>query len=113
MKSIYELSKMGSSDLQDVISVQQNAVILLDVRTLFEYSRTSIPGAKHIPCEDLSSHITEIQAWQRPVVTYSSNGDRSKKAAAFLRKFGITAVNGGARNELQILLRKENLKVLN
>lgn len=81
-----------SKKVQDFIS--RNAVII-DVRSVAEYSGGAIPGSKNIPLQQLSDHISEIKNWNKPVICCCASGIRSGSASTLLRKHDIDAVNGG------------------
>lgn len=88
------------------IFLTQNA-ILLDVRTLQEFARTKITGAKHVALEDLENQIDLIKSWNTPVITYCSDGSKSQIATQLLKDENIRVIDGGRRIELIKLLRKK------
>ncbi|MDO1514220.1 HesA/MoeB/ThiF family protein [Maribacter confluentis] len=58
---------------------------LVDVRTIKEFSRQYIAGAKHIPLSELKERANEIDL-RTPVYIICQSGVRSKKAIALLRE---------------------------
>lgn len=101
MKSVSQLTSLGNTGIMDIKSLPKGDFILLDVRTMLEFSRTGIKGARHIPIDQLHNFIAEIREWGKPVITYSSNGDRSKRASQLLQKAKIMVFDGGAKRELE------------
>ena len=77
---------------------EQRDVTLLDVRTAREFDAGSIPGAKHVPLDELRSRLDELPR-DRPVVVYCQAGQRAYVATRLLRKVGFDAANlaGGYR----------------
>lgn len=71
--------------------LQQSAKIV-DVRTQVEYAGFHIPGAIHIPYDEMTQQMEAIRSWDTPVILYSTYGLRSRVAAAELRKNGISAI---------------------
>ncbi len=68
------------------------AVQVLDVRYPNEWEAGRIEGALHIPVDDLAERVEEVDR-DRPVVTVCRSGDRSQRAAQWLRGEGIDAEN--------------------
>jgi rhodanese-related sulfurtransferase len=64
---------------------------LIDVRADHEWEAGRIPGATHLPLDDLSERTAEIDR-DRPVVLYCRGGNRSAMAAAALAEAGYEAV---------------------
>jgi adenylyltransferase/sulfurtransferase len=60
----------------------------LDVRSAEEWQITHLPGAKHIPLDDLLDRVNELDSAQDYVV-YCHHGTRSAKAIAGLQKLGF------------------------
>jgi sulfur-carrier protein adenylyltransferase/sulfurtransferase len=72
---------------------------LLDVREPQEYAINRIPGAVLIPMADLPRRVGDLDA-DRPIVVYCRVGERSERAAEFLRGVGFRDVRnltGGIR----------------
>lgn len=77
--------------------------VLVDVRTLGEVRRGTIPGAMVIPVDDLRSRLHEIPR-DRPVVVYCAVGVRAHVASRILLQSGWTDVHilsGGYKTFLQ------------
>lgn len=52
---------------------------LVDVRTADEYAAGHVTGARHIPFEELTARVAELDR-SRPLVLYCRSGERSQAA---------------------------------
>ena len=68
---------------REIAEVKSGEVFILDVRTEDEFSLTSIPGAVHIPLDDLRDRLHEIPT-DKPVYVYCAVGIRGNVAARIL-----------------------------
>jgi len=69
-----------------------NSIFILDVREPFEYQIANLEGTL-IPLNDLPDRVDEIEEHKdEPVVVMCRSGNRSAKAAKFLRKNGFSEV---------------------
>jgi rhodanese-related sulfurtransferase len=75
--------------------------IIIDVRTVGEYSNGHISGSKNIVLDQLSSNIDTVKKLNKPVIVCCQSGMRSAQAASLLKKQGIEVVNGGGWQSLQ------------
>ncbi len=75
---------------------RQNAVQIVDVRHPHEWQAGRIPGAAHIPLDELENRVDEIDR-SRPVVMVCRTGNRSAQAMELLRDKGFEAdsLDGG------------------
>ena len=64
---------------------------LVDVRADHEWEAGRIPGATHLPLDQLAERAGEVDR-ERPVVLYCRGGNRSTMAAAALAEAGYDAV---------------------
>jgi rhodanese-related sulfurtransferase len=64
---------------------------LIDVRADHEWEAGHLPGATHVPLDELPEHTGEIDK-DRPVLLYCRGGNRSTMAAAALADAGYDAV---------------------
>ena len=65
---------------------------IVDVRERSEYDNGHVPGAQHIPYEQLEQRIGEV-AVDRTLVVYCASGVRSSLATGILERHGIAAAN--------------------
>lgn len=83
----------------------KKAKTLLDVRSSAEYLQRHIAGSVNIPVEQLANRLHEFEQLERPIITYSSNGNRSEKAFAILKSNGINQVyNAGELSKVLLNL---------
>ncbi len=66
--------------------------IILDVREPSEWAQGHIPGAIHIPLQQVPARIDELPK-DRIVVCQCASGGRSASAARFLEQAGFQATN--------------------
>jgi NADPH-dependent 2,4-dienoyl-CoA reductase/sulfur reductase-like enzyme/rhodanese-related sulfurtransferase len=65
---------------------------LLDVRDMAEVEKGSIPGAIHIPLNDLRRRISELPT-DKEIVAFCASGQRSYNACRILMQHGFTCRN--------------------
>lgn len=65
---------------------------VVDVRERSEYLDGHVPGARHIPYEQLEQRIAELPR-ERTLVVYCASGVRSSLATSILERHGIPAAN--------------------
>ena len=75
----------------DLAAMQADGATVIDVRTKYEFSRGSIPGALHMPVDELRDLAANIPAGK--VIVYCAVGMRGHTATMFLRGLGIDAYN--------------------
>lgn len=89
---------------REALAAMQRAdapLLVVDVRTQKELAVASVPGAMHVPLDELASRAGEIEAAmgdERPVAFLCHHGVRSMKAALFMRQRGVeeaVSVAGG------------------
>ena len=66
--------------------------VLLDVRTPGEFAQGHIPGALHIPVQELSQRLGELDP-SVPHILYCRSGARSSHAASMLKAAGFSEVH--------------------
>lgn len=81
------LSVEAAKDLIDTTPT----LVILDVRTVAEYTAEHLEGAVNIPVEELASRITELDQ-DRATLVYCRSGNRSAQAAQLLEEQGFTEV---------------------
>jgi rhodanese-related sulfurtransferase len=79
----------------------EKGIVLLDVRTVAEYTEKRIPGSVLIPVEDIKTQATEkLKDKNVAIFVYCRSGNRSVIAAQTLANMGYTNVYdlGGINN---------------
>jgi rhodanese-related sulfurtransferase len=74
-----------------------DGAVVVDVRDTTEFSSGHLVNAKHIPVGEIDKRMGDIPSG-KPVLVYCSEGNRSSKASAALKKAGreqIFALAGG------------------
>ena len=66
--------------------------VLLDVRTLEEYSDGHIDGSVNIPLDRISSVENIVKDKSTPLYVYCLSGGRSGQAVSYLKQMGYTNV---------------------
>lgn len=67
-----------------------NPPLVLDVREDYEWRQVRMPGALHIPMNDVPARLDELAA-TRPLVVVCAHGSRSYSVAAWLGEQGVAA----------------------
>ena len=77
--------------------VARKQVILVDTRDQAVFSRVHLPGAVHMPIEEIESRLAELQMLQAAPVLYCRSGEQTKDLAAKLAADGmpISYLDGG------------------
>ncbi|MGR9013991.1 MAG: rhodanese-like domain-containing protein [Gammaproteobacteria bacterium] len=77
----------------------ENKAVIVDVREDDEWNEHHIHGAIHIPLNQLTERLAELEAYKNsPVITQCRSGNRSAKAQLALNSAGFSKVynmNGG------------------
>jgi phage shock protein E len=66
-----------------------DAPLVLDVRSAEEFASGRVPGAKHVPYDEVPARLAELGP-PREVVVYCEKGGRAAKAAEALGAAGFT-----------------------
>lgn len=69
-----------------------DGAVLLDVRTVAEYTQEHLTDAVNIPVEDLEERMQDELERDVAVVVYCETGTRSERAAEILRRAGFQVV---------------------
>ncbi|MEC8458765.1 MAG: rhodanese-like domain-containing protein [Bacteroidota bacterium] len=84
-------------------AINHENVTLVDVRTSEEVAIEAVPGAVHIPFDDIPERWEEFKDMSRPLVLFCRSGVRSGKALAFLESKGIIdGMNGMGASDVLI-----------
>ncbi|MBJ2174731.1 rhodanese-like domain-containing protein [Aureibaculum sp. A20] len=82
----------GSNNIEEYL---KKGAVVIDVRTVAEYSEGHVEGSKNIVLDTIQNHIDEIKALNKPVITCCRSGARSGSAESILKEHGIDCINGG------------------
>lgn len=79
---------------QAAAMLQNQQAIIVDVREANEWQQKHIPGARHIPLQQLSTRLNELEPYKNsPIIMQCQSGKRSAKAVELLKKAGFTQVS--------------------
>jgi len=95
------IDRQRNKTTKTIADIFSDGAIIIDVRTINEFDRAKISGARHIAYDQLYMFLDQIKKWNVPVIVYSSHGYRSKLACDFLRKARIKVIDGGSKQELE------------
>ena len=73
--------------------LKEETAVLLDVRTNEEYADGHIEGSINLPIGETNRAGTVITDKDGPIYVYCRSGNRSERAAAYLKGNGYTKVN--------------------
>lgn len=86
---------MASTDItaEAMLAMEKSDRLLLDVRTVEEYTNSHIPASVNIPIDEIETRLFPLSEFKdAPVVVYCRSGFRAGKAIAILEKNGFTNV---------------------
>lgn len=82
------IARIEPSELAARLQSPASAPLVLDVRTKTEFDAGHIPGALHIPHDELANRLAEIDA-TNGVAVHCMVGPRARKAEATLASSGV------------------------
>jgi thioredoxin 1 len=82
--------KVDEADVKETADglATQPGAVLIDVRESHEWKAGHARGARHIPLAELPGRLNQLPR-EAPVYLICATGNRSRNAAAFLRKNGF------------------------
>jgi Fe-S cluster biogenesis protein NfuA/rhodanese-related sulfurtransferase len=80
-------SEIPKEQVVDFIKTVPN-LLILDVRTDEGWSNGHIPGAKHVPANQVLMRLGELSDKTRPILTFCANGNTGMTVAQLLAKEG-------------------------
>ncbi|GAB3250748.1 rhodanese-like domain-containing protein [Kineosporia babensis] len=86
------LRRPPSVSAADAVRLVAEGALVVDVRRDFEWRRVHIPGAVHMPLEQLPTRCLELPE-DRLLIAFCTGGIRSAGAANLLVENGFEAVN--------------------
>jgi hydroxyacylglutathione hydrolase len=75
-----------------VSELRERGLPVLDVRRKTEYAGGHVPGAKHIPLDELPRRTSEVARGGEPLAVICASGYRSSIASSLLMREGFTNV---------------------
>ncbi len=87
-----------SESIKDFVT---KGAVVIDVRTIGEFSEGHIKGSKNIPLDTISSKVDDIKKLDKPVIVCCRSGMRSAQAASILKSAGVDVINGGGWQSLE------------
>ena len=91
------LVRRGDVSPEDARRLVGEGALLLDVRTVAEFSSGHLPNAMNVPLGELDAKLRELGAKDRAIVVYCLSGTRSAMAKRALERAGFQkVVNLGA-----------------
>ncbi len=76
---------------EEALRRQQAGALIVDVREPHEWRAGHIPGAVHIPLDQLAARLGELDT-ERDIILVCRSGNRSAYATALLGKAGFSKV---------------------
>lgn len=70
-------------------AIRQGQAVAVDVRDARSYGRARIPGAAHLPLEEIEGRLAELHMLAGSPVLYCRSGDKSKEMADKLAEQGM------------------------
>jgi thioredoxin-like negative regulator of GroEL len=70
-------------------AIKEGAVVAVDTRDAAAFKRAHLPGATHLPIEEIESRLAELHMLAGPPVLYCRAGDKTKELAARLADQGM------------------------
>jgi rhodanese-related sulfurtransferase len=90
--------KVPEIDVEELDARKDAGAVVFDVREPDEFDNAHVPGAIPVPLATVPDRLTEFPT-AGPVYIVCASGNRSRRAAEFLRANGVDAVNvaGGTK----------------
>lgn len=101
LSSLFE--KSGDKEL--IQNMIDRGAIIVDVRAAHEFQSGHAIGSINIPLQDIQNRIEQIKGYDKPVVLCCATGNRSGKAANYLKTEGIECENGGSWTSVHSMIK--------
>lgn len=106
-------SALSADDItaDQLLSMDKSERLLLDVRTVEEFTTAHIPTSVNIPLNEIESSLSRLSEFKDyPIVVYCRSGRRAGSAIAILEESGFTNVKhlSGDMNQWQAEQRTTN-----
>jgi rhodanese-related sulfurtransferase len=83
------------NNMEEVQEYLENGAIVIDVRTIQEYTEGHVEGSHNIVLDTVEDNIDTIKAFEKPIITVCRSGARSGMAMQMLMDEDIDVINGG------------------
>jgi len=87
-----ELARVRTVDARAAKALADDGALLVDVREVSEYDEAHVPGALHVPYQQIEGRLAELPA-ERDIIVYCASGVRSSLAVSILERHGMAAAN--------------------
>jgi rhodanese-related sulfurtransferase len=87
-----ELARVRTLDARAAKALADDGALLVDVREVSEYDEAHVPGALHVPYQQIEGRLAELPA-ERDIIVYCASGVRSSLAVSILERHGMAAAN--------------------
>ena len=81
--------------------MNNQAKIIIDVRTPSEFQGGHVAGSINIPLQEVQSKLEVIKSMDQPIILCCASGNRSGQATNFLKSRGVDCENGGSWLDLR------------
>ncbi|MFT4603039.1 MAG: phage shock protein E [Arenicella sp.] len=88
-------SKILGNNSESVKELLAKGAIIIDVRSVSEFSGGKIEGSKNFPLPIDAKKEKQIMAFNKPVVFCCASGGRSGQATSQMKAQGLECENGG------------------
>ena len=86
-------TQVSVEELDDFLKeIDNNNYTLIDVRTVTEFEKGTIPNAINFPLDDIRNNIDSIKKLNRPIIIFCQRGLRGYLAELILNQNGIENV---------------------
>ena len=83
---------LSIEEAKKIYAERKNEYIWLDVRSPKEWNNGHVPGAKHIPIDQLENRVNEVGPTDKKYIVYCQAGGRSTTACEVLSKLGYSTL---------------------
>lgn len=98
----HQVSAQEAQKMVEPESSDPSPLVIVDVRSQQEFEKSHIPGAKHLPLEQLETRFqNEMPRDVDKILVYCAQGERSRLACDFLSRQGyanLVAMHDGFQN---------------
>lgn len=83
--------EISPAQVREQVAGDAQSLVILDVRRLDEYEAGHVPGAIHIPHDEIPARLAELEPLKdRTIVVYCRSGKRAANALATLHEAGFS-----------------------